>query len=413
MIPILLLVVLSYLFPVIFLKKDVMWQMVPAIFIISVYHGISFLNAYYFRTPGAGIDALFFHENALKLVTSGKMEIDTWVDFYTAALACVYLFSGVQDIFIGQACSVCAVSCTIVFFVKFFELIHTQRRPFFSILALFLLPSMVLICSITLRESFEILFFMMALYFLALYCYERKMIWLSICGGSGLCLGLLHPALSALGVFVCIPVLLELLKIPMKLVIGWVAKFRVLILIIIVMGAIFIPQKYHNKEAQYAGCEETIITTLLRGNIIPCLKVKRDLSWSVAHKARATYFVPLQFDSSLLFMNSIIKIVSFYFAAPFPWQIQNVLDSYAFLENIWRLALIVLALQFIKQQNQNRYVLIFIFSSYLFISFLWAIGTVNYGTALRHHLVGYWILVLFGVPFLESGFKNSLKRCRN
>ncbi|MCG8344626.1 MAG: hypothetical protein MI685_05625, partial [Chlorobiales bacterium] len=33
---------------------------------------------------------------------------------------------------------------------------------------------------------------------------------------------------------------------------------------------------------------------------------------------------------------------------------------------------------------------------YFINSVMWALGTKNYGTAIRHHLVPYWIIVLLG-----------------
>ena len=34
------------------------------------------------------------------------------------------------------------------------------------------------------------------------------------------------------------------------------------------------------------------------------------------------------------------------------------------------------------------------------MEFMWAMGTVNWGTATRHHLVGYSVIVLLGAPGL-------------
>lgn len=41
-----------------------------------------------------------------------------------------------------------------------------------------------------------------------------------------------------------------------------------------------------------------------------------------------------------------------------------------------------------------RFLLILYFS----MSLLWAMGTINYGTAMRHHIVPFWILVVLGAP---------------
>ena len=46
------------------------------------------------------------------------------------------------------------------------------------------------------------------------------------------------------------------------------------------------------------------------------------------------------------------------------------------------------------QQRLQGLMLILYFS----MTFMWAMGTTNYGTALRHHTVSWWILVISGMP---------------
>ncbi|MCG8345756.1 MAG: hypothetical protein MI685_11450, partial [Chlorobiales bacterium] len=42
---------------------------------------------------------------------------------------------------------------------------------------------------------------------------------------------------------------------------------------------------------------------------------------------------------------------------------------------------------------------------YFINSVMWALGTKNYGTAIRHHLVPYWIIVLLGAPIVSEYLK--------
>lgn len=37
---------------------------------------------------------------------------------------------------------------------------------------------------------------------------------------------------------------------------------------------------------------------------------------------------------------------------------------------------------------------------------MWALGTKNYGMAIRHHLVPYWIIVLLGTPVLAESLNK-------
>ena len=40
----------------------------------------------------------------------------------------------------------------------------------------------------------------------------------------------------------------------------------------------------------------------------------------------------------------------------------------------------------------------FLLVIYLSMSFLWALGTINYGTGMRHHVVAVWIVIMLGIP---------------
>jgi hypothetical protein len=35
---------------------------------------------------------------------------------------------------------------------------------------------------------------------------------------------------------------------------------------------------------------------------------------------------------------------------------------------------------------------------YFSMTLMWAVGTTNYGTAIRHHMLSWWIIVIVGIP---------------
>ena len=43
---------------------------------------------------------------------------------------------------------------------------------------------------------------------------------------------------------------------------------------------------------------------------------------------------------------------------------------------------------------------VLMFSVYLIITFVFALGIGNYGTVLRHQIITNWIIILFGTPFI-------------
>ena len=121
----------------------------------------------------------------------------------------------------------------------------------------------------------------------------------------------------------------------------------------------------------------------------------------VAPDARANYGIML--DTSSLW--SLIKTTSlayiYYLFSPFPWQINNCLDVYAFAESLLRFILILFSItSWYRAEGIKRSIWGLLLVIYFSMTCLWAMGTVNYGTSIRHHLLTNWIIVILGGPVL-------------
>jgi len=112
-------------------------------------------------------------------------------------------------------------------------------------------------------------------------------------------------------------------------------------------------------------------------------------------------------------LASITSIYVSYLMAPFLWNVESILDVYAALESLLRFVLICFTIIGWKNaRSAQRRALGLILVLFLSMTFLWSIGTTNYGTALRHHMLTWWLVVVGGVPslmkFLNRLFKVSL-----
>ena len=112
--------------------------------------------------------------------------------------------------------------------------------------------------------------------------------------------------------------------------------------------------------------------------------------------------------SSILDTSSLLGIVTTfpmifveYMFAPFPWQIENVKDICAFLESMLRFLLLFLAISLWRRSSgEVRSCYGFLLIAVLGIECVWALGTANWGTSIRHHVPGYSVFVLLGAPRL-------------
>jgi hypothetical protein len=103
--------------------------------------------------------------------------------------------------------------------------------------------------------------------------------------------------------------------------------------------------------------------------------------------------------------------LSQYMLEPLPWRIATGLDLALFVENIVRCLFIFFSVKaFFTVKQYLKTPLIFLILTFFAIEMLWALGTVNWGSAVRHHIPGMGILMIIGVCFLDPNlhiFKNS------
>jgi hypothetical protein len=111
--------------------------------------------------------------------------------------------------------------------------------------------------------------------------------------------------------------------------------------------------------------------------------------------ARATYSVGIDFSSFGAIVASYPLVFLYYVFSPFPWMITSAYDAYASLEGAFRLAGFLCCAAAYRKAAIDRRDLRLVIVVLLAILAVWAAGTVNYGTASRHHTTTIWFFLLF------------------
>jgi hypothetical protein len=120
-----------------------------------------------------------------------------------------------------------------------------------------------------------------------------------------------------------------------------------------------------------------------------------------ASDARANYGIMLNTSSVITLIRSTSLMFVYYLFAPFPWQVTNWLDLYGVAESLLRLLLITFSIiSWYRTDGIQRRIWGLLLVIYFSMSFLWAMGTVNYGTSIRHHILTNWIIIILGGPGL-------------
>jgi hypothetical protein len=178
------LVVVSFLMP---LFSRELRKSIPIIFgywfLIILHQVVAFLNVHLLviekkGTFGATDDANFgFHQTAKELALQGEifyrnqnlsvpLSLDSFLKgghFYYEMLGSVYQWFG-ASLLLGEQFSILAFALSCIVFLKIMRQLGSERYSFSSLICFGGLPSMVLLGSVTLRESYQLLFFMLAVY---------------------------------------------------------------------------------------------------------------------------------------------------------------------------------------------------------------------------------------------------------
>lgn len=369
-----------------------------SIVILTLHHFNSFLNAYVGTTLLADADAVAFNYNAGILAYEGSdFQLLVGSGFYTQFLSVIYKLFGVSH-FTGEMTSGFSFAITLIVFAKLMRKLEVKKHQGKIMFLFGALPSMILITSVTLRESWEILFFLLSIYS-ALLLREKKSLlhFLSLTGSVGL-LALLHNGLMP---FVPLFIGLSLWwsyskKENQRKSFG--KKVSMLIVMVSAVGLWAFLAK--------GGITSSATDALLSGNLTDYVNDYRGGS----KDTRATYGVSMTDSSIFGLMKSLPLMFFFYMFSPLPWQIGNVMDIYAACESILRFILLYYAIKSWRSlQGDERSRHGFLLVAFLSIELLWSLGTSNWGTSMRHHLVGYGLLLLLGAPMMLKKKTKTIK----
>ena len=351
----------------------------------------SFLNMYIpdassFHGDGvhvAGLPELVW-KSRLGGVIYGSTVYVHFLGFFYRAFGSSHLF--------GKELSVLAFVLSCMVLVKLVDLLDLRRFRVGIVLFFGLLPSAVIFRSVTLRESWQALFLLLTVYWIIrLRRRPGKLIFLFMLMSS-FCMASLHGGLRGYAVYLILIGIYWGLLGRKKGTIR--ARFvRFLFIGLIAVGVIMLAQKMGWYVTPEQGLER--------------VDGFRKEAVTVAFEGRATYGVALDTSSVLGIVTSTTVIFVQYMFAPFPWQIENVKDAYALLESMLRFVLLFSAVYSWRRfSGEVRSYYGFLIIIFLGLELMWALGTINWGTSTRHHVPGYSVIVLLGVPGLFLFMRN-------
>lgn len=373
--------------------------------LLFVYHSVALINSFHATTFGAGADARAFYNNAVDIAFAGDFELlfGAGSTVYENFLGVLYFYLG-PSVYLASELSVLAFLFSCVYLVKTAALIGLYDYRRWILIFFGVLPTMWLLSSIPMREAYQYLFFLLTVYFGIKMHLNRDLRLFPLVLLFAVCMGLFHKGLV-------------LFMVPLVLIVSFFTiegdssrferarggryyhVFLYSALSAVVFSVVVL-------VVQRAELLHDTPKAVISGEAFEYVREYRE----GGSEHRATYGIDFEDENPLVLTSSLIKMVFYYFFYPFPWVVQNLMDVYAVIEIFWRAVLIFSSCWLVyTSRGDSRRIYMMLLTLFFVNSFIWAVGTKNYGTAIRHHLVPYWIIVLLGTPFFVEYVKSKLR----
>jgi hypothetical protein len=367
-------------------------------FVIFLHQTVAFTNAYLFLTIGATGDAETFHGNAELLAQSGDFFYSVGSKLYLNFLGFIYWLFEPSKL-LGEQCSILAFAISCIVLIKILGLLGLSRYRVSVLIVFGALPSMVFFTSVTLREAYQIMFFMLAVYFgIKMYLGRSAGVDVFFLIASALLMGLLHLAMIVYALFL---IILFMLWTPYPGSSVLRVNKRHLIVVLATITLLVVPL-FSIKEEMFdiSTSDFFPIEWSVEGMLDVIYRHRTSFYTRPASiEAKATYIVNPDFSSFFSTIRTFFLMHINYLFTPFPWQIKRIIDVYASMESLFRMVLIYYSVKhWYASHGVQRRLLGLMLILFFSMTFIWSVGTSNYGTAARHTLLAWWILSISGVP---------------
>ena len=256
------------------------------------------------------------------------------------------------------------------------------------------LPSSILFTSITIREPFQLLFVNLAIYSIFKIKIKNKIGNFFILALSIISFGFLHGALLAFGLLLFAGFLIfprggfSEFKFSIKFCV-----FSVVSIFLVVYGF----SNFGTVAYDLSGGLDNSIQEYQQSLLGVDARTHYKTDINLSGLGDLLLFLPVGYFQ--------------YLFEPFPWRVAAFSDLVLMLENLLRLYLICRGVRVVFLSGKNNFFIIqLIFVGYFAMELIWSIGTINWGTSVRHHIPALGMLLLSAYA-VQTPFKNA--RLRN
>lgn len=364
---------------------------------------LALVHAFWFPLYGSGADAVRFERVAWELAEAWRsgqpFELITGTYFYSFIIGIFYYILGRCPLLM-QGINVFLGALIVYNVGAITRAIFDSRKGVIAAWITCLFPTLILFSAITLREIMLVFCFSLAVLFFVHWqmCNNntvllKSVFWLFISGlfHAGITVLLMVPFVFWLKLLGKDFWRVKSVSLISGVIIGLILLFIISIPLNQGIGLEKIPDIESLDKAEYYGEQH-----------------------NVQSRSRAQYLNELTLLSPKDLLYAVpIKTIYFLFA-PFPWQITAAIDVIGVADGLFYLLLFVLSFKGLRQKCWSTDKELF-WGLFLFILIgvvVFAMGTGNYGTALRHRAKFVFLFIIMASPELDNIWRRLITRKR-
>ncbi|QOR84159.1 hypothetical protein IMZ17_17085 [Geobacillus stearothermophilus] len=335
--------------------------------------GLAFTHAFIIPLPGSQADAVMFEHLGWEWANDSDRSIfsnfTTGAFIYSWIISILYMFTDRSPLMIqGINVFLGTISVYLVWLITMKITNRNKKISSFAALIVALWPTLNLYSALTMREEWICFFAILGIYYSVLWWEKNKIIYFLISISSFLGSLSFH---SGMVIFLAIYCCLILFRWFSSFLQNKGNSFVRQSLLLMVMIGIIVFVSFTSFGLEKLG---KIMNDGLEG-----LSDQQ----AIAARSRAAYLSNLTIQSPVDFLwMTPIRVLYFLFA-PFPWMITNLEDVIGFLDSVMIMWLFYRIYKNKESIFKNKSALI-IFLFLIGCIIMFAIGTSNYGTAIRH-----------------------------
>jgi hypothetical protein len=361
---------------------------------------LAYVNAFIGPTPGGENDALGFHfVGSHYAITGDPLAHDIyrvgW--YYSLFLGYVYKYS-INSIFLGSLFSILAWFLSTLLVLRIMELINASIfQKVCSVSLMSFLTSMIFYSSVTLREPFQLFFLTLLVYSILRFALTKSLLHLFLLPLALFGLALLHQSLIVTSILLLLLFTIYLYSKGIKKI--W-QNFGLYMIFLLMIG--LVPVASSLIQTLSYSFEAGIVESLISHN---------EGLIGDAGQARARYRIEPPENSFFgIFTYPFIAFFQ-YQLEPLPWNVSGFGDILLFLENLIRVKILFYLIKFAYKEGLFSVDYIFpLLISYLIVEGIWSLGTINWGTASRHHIPAMGLLSVLGFFLYSEIEKKFVKK---